>query len=181
MLFAVGGVAAGAVIAEGAESWRRRQWSSVRDENRLTVKRMIERVAFAFYRAIGEKDQAVLDHFDKEQFEEAIAGLAAQLKDTGERLAASSADRHRASSGELYDAVSPHLESLLGRLLSQSIALDDRNVADALESLAQGERHWARAILLAECDMKAPTVAWNSARNTLEEAASAYSAASGRP
>jgi hypothetical protein len=97
---------------------RGRKWSSVADESRQTVKRLAERVAFAFYRAMGEDDKTVLDQFAREErVGEAINGLAVRLKGTGERLA-SSEDRHRASSAELYDAVSPHLQDLLGRLLS---------------------------------------------------------------
>jgi hypothetical protein len=179
MAFAVAGIAAGGVLAEGFEFVRRRQWLSVNRQNRNTVKRLIERLAFAFYREIGEDDQAVLGCFRDERIEEAIAELSDRIKRNHERLATSKPPT-RARSHDLHSLALPHLKELLGTLLSRSIALEDRDLARALENLAKAERHWARAILLSEFDNAPKTEAWHEARNTLDEAGFAYGAASNR-
>lgn len=178
LAFAVSGAAAGALLAEAIEYVRRHQWSNVREQNRSTVRRLIERLAFAYYRGLGGNDEAVRDQFGLDDVPGAMTNLHQRLERESSSLAVSE-DAYRASSRELYDLVSPHLQSLLGNLLSQSIALEDRDVALALEELAERDRHWARKLLFVDEDSSGVMPgAWESAGATLEAAIVTYRTAS---
>ena len=178
LAFAAAGAAAGALLAEVVEYVRRQQWLSVREENRSTVRRVIERLAFAYYRGLGVNDEAVLRQFSHDDIPGAMVSLWWWLAAEGPGLAESE-DADRASSRYLYDLASPHLRDLLGSLLSQSIALDDRDVAEALQELAQSDRHWARELLFADLPTRSlDTEAWGWAGATLHAARLAFHAAS---